>query len=216
MQFSEFKSKINHFKTIPLGGLNAQFTLAPELRKRYDENNIAIQNPRKAAVLALFYPNKNNETCFLLTERATYKGTHSAQISFPGGKFDVNDKNLEETALRETFEEVGVSKNEIEIIREITDVYIPPSNFLATPFISFCNYEPLFKTNYEVEEVFSILLTDLLDNANLTTRILNTSYMKEVEVPCFLLNNKIVWGATAMMLSEIKELFKIENTNKFL
>ena len=216
MQFSEFIAKIDHYKKTPLGGLKAQFMLAPELRKQYDENKIKVQNPRKAAVLALFYPNENNETCFLLTERATYKGTHSAQISFPGGKADKTDKNLQETALREAFEEVGIDKKDIKIIREITDVYIPPSNFLATPFIGVCNYQPKFKTNYEVEKLFSVLLSDLLNNANLTTRKMNTSYMKSIEVPCFLLNNSIVWGATAMMLSEIKELFKIENINKFL
>ena len=215
MQFSKFKSITKQLKKIPLGGLEAQFILAPELRKRYDENKIKIQNPRKAAVLALFYPNENNETCFLLTERATYKGTHSAQISFPGGKVDKSDISLEQTALREAFEEVGVRKN-IKIVREITDVYIPPSNFLATPFIGFCEYQPTFKTNYEVENTISVLLSDLLDSANLSTKTMNTSYMKNIEVPCFLLNNKIVWGATAMILSEIKELFKIENTNKFL
>ncbi|ARV05446.1 coenzyme A pyrophosphatase [Polaribacter sp. SA4-10] len=208
MIFQDFKKKIDSFKTLELGGLEAQFKLAPQLRLRYDENKIKANNPRKAAVLALFYPNDKNETCFLLTERATYKGTHSAQISFPGGKIEKSDLSLEETALRETFEEVGVKQSSIKIIRELTDVYIPPSNFLATPFIGFIDKKPEFILNLEVENIIEVLVNDLLNDINSTKVTLNTSYMKNTEVPCFKLNDYIVWGATAMMLSEIKELLK--------
>ena len=208
MKFNQFKNKIDSLKTRKLGGLNAQFKLAPELRLKYDADKIKANNPRKAAVLALFYPNENEETTFILTERASYKGTHSAQISFPGGKLDKTDNNLEETALREAFEEVGVLSNNVEVIRELTDVYIPPSNFLATPFIGFIEEKPVFVTNYEVETTIEVLLDDLLNESSLTTVNLTTSYMRNADVPCFKLNGYIVWGATAMMLSEIKELLK--------
>ena len=209
MKFNQFIQKIESLKSLELGGLEAQFKLAPELRLRYDADKIKANNPRKAAVLALFYPNKDNQTTFLLTERASYKGTHSAQISFPGGKLDTSDANLEEAALREAFEEVGVMPNSVEIIRELTDVYIPPSNFLATPFIGFVEEKPIFKTNYEVEKTIEVLVADLLNDAYLTTVNLSTSYMDKIDVPCFKFNNNIVWGATAMMLSEIKELLKL-------
>lgn len=208
MKFNQFIEKIELLKSLKLGGLDAQFKLAPELRLRYNADKIKANNPRKAAVLALFYPNEKKETTFLLTERASYKGTHSAQISFPGGKIDVLDTNLQETALRETFEEVGLLPTSIQIIRELTDVYIPPSNFLATPFIGFVNKKPLFKTNYEVENIIEVSVADLLNETSLTTVNLTTSYMANVDVPCFKLNDYIVWGATAMMLSEIKELLK--------
>tara|TARA_R110002049_G_scaffold63_14_gene445 strand:+ start:16610 stop:17239 length:630 start_codon:yes stop_codon:yes gene_type:complete len=208
VKFNQFKNKIDSLKTRKLGGLNAQFKLAPELRLKYDADKIKANNPRKAAVLALFYPNENEETTFILTERASYKGTHSAQISFPGGKLDKIDNNLEETALREAFEEVGVLSNNVEVIRELTDVYIPPSNFLATPFIGFIEEKPVFVTNYEVETTIEVLLDDLLNESSLTTVNLTTSYMRNADVPCFKLNGYIVWGATAMMLSEIKELLK--------
>ena len=154
----------------------------------------------------LFYPNENNETTFLLTQRASYKGTHSAQISFPGGKIEKSDKNLKETALREAFEEVAVEQSSVEVFRELTDVYIPPSNFLATPFLGFVNQRPEFFSNHEVDQLIEVNLSDLLNDASLTSVTLNTSYMKNTEVPCFKLNDYIVWGATAMMLSEIKEL----------
>ena len=208
MNFNDFQNKIAQLKTKELAGLNAQFKLAPKMRLKYDADKIIANNPRKAAVLALFYPNKENETCFLLTQRASYKGIHSAQISFPGGKIDKSDKNLENTALRETFEEVGVLKTSIKIIRELTDVYIPPSNFLATPFLGFTNQRPNFNLNYEVDKVIEVLVSDLLSETSITTIKMNTSYMDDVEVPCFKLVDYVVWGATAMMLSEIKELLK--------
>ena len=208
MNFNDFKNKITKLKTSKLGGLNAQFKLAPKMRLKYDADKIIANNPRKAAVLALFYPNIKNETCFLLTLRASYKGTHSAQISFPGGKRDNTDKNLEKTALRETFEEVGVAETSIEIIRELTDVYIPPSNFLATPFLGFVNQRPNFNLNYEVDKTIEVLVSDLLNDTSFTSIKMNTSYMDNIEVPCFKLEDYVVWGATAMMLSEIKELLK--------
>ncbi|MFK8060787.1 MAG: CoA pyrophosphatase [Polaribacter sp.] len=208
MNFNHFKTKVAHLKTIDLGGLDAQFKLAPKLRLKYDADKIKANNPKKAAVLALFYPNKKQETIFLLTQRATYKGTHSAQISFPGGKIDKVDANLKETALREANEEVGLISSSVKVIRELTDVYIPPSNFLATPFLGFVNKKPELKLNYEVDKTIEVLLDDLLDDASLSTINMNTSYMNNIEVPCFKLNGYVVWGATAMMLSEIKELFK--------
>jgi len=208
MDFSSFINNIDHIKTAEIGGLASQFRLAPKMQLNYNAEKIAASNPKKAAVLALFYPNKKGETCFLLTQRASYNGTHSAQISFPGGKIEKSDKNLIETALRETFEEVGVLKDKITVVREITDVYIPPSNFLATPFIAYTNKKPNFITNHEVDHAFDVLLKDLLDDHNITSINITTSYAKNIDVPCFKLNNYIVWGATAMILNEIKELLK--------
>ncbi len=208
MQFDEFLSKIDQIRSKKLGGLDAQFKLAPKLRLRYSQQKIEANKPKKAAVLSLFYPNEQNEASFLLTLRASYNGKHSSQISFPGGKIEEKDKNLRETALREAFEEVGVLKEQIQIIRETTDVYIPPSNFLATPFIGYTNKRPDFIKNYEVASLIEVSVKDLLDEASITSTTMKTSYMEKIEVPCFKLNNYIVWGATAMMLSEIKELLK--------
>ncbi|CAM1354470.1 NUDIX hydrolase [Tenacibaculum insulae] len=208
MIFSDFKNQIEILQQKPLGGLNAQFKLAPKLRMQFSQELINSKNPRKAAVLALFYPDKNNNTRFLLTKRANYNGKHSDQISFPGGKIDKEDANFKTTALRETFEEVGVPSSEIKIIRQLSDSYIPPSNFLVAPFIGFSQEKPIFKPNYEVASIIEVLVSDLLNDANLTSINMETSYMKNIDVPCFKLNDYIVWGATAMMLSEIKDLFK--------
>lgn len=208
MRFEDFLLNIDRLKSTPLGGLEAQFKLAPKLRLKYDAKKIEANNPKKAAVLALFYPNEFGETTFLLTQRASYKGTHSAQISFPGGKIEEQDTSLFETALREANEEVGIIKNTVVKIREITDVYIPPSNFLATPFIAYTEEKPNFTLNEEVASTIEVKVTDLLDDSNIDSVMMNTSYMKQISVPCFRLDTHIVWGATGMMLSEIKEMLK--------
>ena len=208
MNFNTFKNSISKIEESSLRGLDAQFELAPKIRLRFSDDKIKSLQPKKAAVAALFYPNENNETCFLLTLRAQYNGTHSSQISFPGGKYDLKDTSLEETALRETYEEVGINKQSISLFKEMTNVYIPPSNFIVTPFLGYMEEIPIFTKNNEVEELISIKVKDLLNETSLTTTILSTSYSKNMEVPCFILNDYVVWGATAMMLNEIKDLIK--------
>lgn len=208
MKFSHFKDQINLLKTKPLGGLESQFKLVPELRIKISEEKIKNSNPRKAAVMALFYPDEQNKTTFLLTQRASYNGTHSAQISFPGGKYDQEDDNMRQTALRELEEEVGVFRNSVEVIRQLSDTYIPPSNFMVTPFIGFLNEKPSLIPNEEVAKLIEIEAAALLNEENISSIVMETSYMKEIEVPCFKFYNHVVWGATAMMLSEIKDLMK--------
>ncbi len=208
MDFNSFLTQVSKLKTAPLGGIDSQFKMVPELRLRFDQESIARRQPKESAVLALFYPDQEAQTRFLLTLRASYNGTHASQISFPGGKKDKVDNNLEHTALRETYEEVGVSKNEITVVRELTKTYIPPSNFWVTPYMGYVGQEPVFNTNKEVAQLIEVSCSDLLNDKSLVTKILNTSYMTNTEVPCFVLNDHIVWGATAMILSEIKDLLK--------
>lgn len=209
MDFNHFTDKVDTFKLKELGGQKAQFKLVPKIRLEFSNEKIKSSNPTKAAVLALFYPDEQNQTRFLLTQRASYKGTHSAQISFPGGKTNQSDLNLKNTALRETNEEIGIAENAVKIIRELTTTYIPPSNFIVSPFLGILEQTPIFKTNYEVASTIEVLLDDLLNDQNISSKIMSTSYMKDIEVPCFKLNDYVVWGATAMILSEIKDLIKL-------
>jgi 8-oxo-dGTP pyrophosphatase MutT (NUDIX family) len=207
MNFDKFLTKTSNLKTLKLGGITTQLEMTPLERKNFDLKKIIKNNPKESAVLILFYPNKKNETCFLLTKRASYNGTHSAQISFPGGKKDTSDLSLKNTALRETFEEVAVNSNKISHIRPMTKTYIPPSNFWVYPFLSFTKETPIFKKNYEVDQIIEVPLNQLLNAKNLTSKMLETSYMSKVKIPCFDFNNHIVWGATAMILNEVKTLF---------
>jgi len=208
MNFTDFTAKTDNFSTKTLGGKTSQFKMVPKIRQKFSEESLKKNTPKLAGVLVLFYPDENNNTHFLLTKRASYKGTHSSQISFPGGKKEINDTSLKETALRESEEEVGIIKDEVQFIRQLTPTYIPPSNFLVTPFLSFTNQKPNFKANYEVDTIISVSLNDLLDDNSISFEVTNTSYMNNLKVPCFKLNNYVVWGATAMILSEIKDLMK--------
>lgn len=208
MEFDSFKSLISSVENTALGGWESHKKMIPKQRITFNNNEIAKLKPKKAGVLALFYPNNNNETFFLLTLRAQYNGTHASQISFPGGKYENFDSNLKNTALRETYEEVGIKIEDIEIKKQMTETFIPPSNFLVSPFIGILNKTPTFKPNHEVNKIIEVKLTDLLNKKTITTKNLSTSYMKNIAVPCFKLNNYTVWGATAMILSEIKDLLK--------
>lgn len=164
---------------------------------------------RQAGVLALFYPASNNEIHLVLILRKTYKGVHSAQIAFPGGKKEVEDASLLETALRETEEEVGVTRTSVSVVKKLTEVYIPPSNFFVQAYIGITPTTPHFiPQESEVEEVIEVPLVHFMDDTILVTKTLSTSYATNIEVPAFLLNGHVVWGATAMILSEVRELLK--------
>ncbi len=208
MDFNSFLTHISSLKKKPLGGIESQFKMAPAIRKELDFASLVKPNAKDAAVLALFYPNYNGETHFLLTQRASYNGTHSAQISFPGGKIEKNDTGLAHTALRETYEETAVPIDDVSIVKELTKTYIPPSNFWVNPFIGTINYRPKFIANHEVSTLIEVRLTAILDDSSVIIKNMSTSYMEDIDVPCFKLNNYIVWGATAMILSEIKDYLK--------
>ena len=208
MDFSTFKSRIEHYADQHVGGLKTQLLLAPKIRRQELRAQMESSNPKKAAVLTLFYPNTANKVEILLTQRASYDGTHSGQISFPGGKFDEADLTLQNTALREAQEEVGINPIDVRVFKKMTNLYIPPSNFMVRPYLGSIDYKPVWKTNHEVERIVEISLDELLNDETITDTILPTSYAAAMKVPCFQFKNGMVWGATAMILSEIKELLK--------
>ncbi|MDZ7615115.1 MAG: NUDIX domain-containing protein [Flavobacteriaceae bacterium] len=105
-----------------------------------------------------------------------------------------NDIDMAFTALRETYEETGINQKDVNLIRQITNTYIPPSNFLVHTFLATVPFKPEFKKNHEVEEILEIPVSELLNDRSLTTKRMSTSYMEEINIPCFQLNNHIVWG----------------------
>lgn len=210
MNFDIFLKSISKIKHIPLPGHASQMKMSPKYRNELIEKQRELRKySRKASVMALFYPDHDNTTMLILILRKTYKGVHSAQVGFPGGKLEPEDPSLEYAALRETFEEVGVPINDIKVIRALTDLYIPPSNFTVYPFFGVTLKTPRFlKQDDEVEDLIEVTLTDFMNDVHVSSQMLMTSLGKEVEVPVFKLNGHTVWGATAMMLSEIKDLLK--------
>ncbi|SHG41545.1 NUDIX hydrolase [Winogradskyella jejuensis] len=210
MNFNTFLESVVNIKHLPLLGEEAHRKLSPpyrlELAEKYKEKR---KTASKAGVMALFYPNAKDYTNLVLILRKSYKGVHSAQVGFPGGKVEEIDKNLMETALRETEEEIGVPTQQIEVLKTLSPLYIPPSNFMVHPFFGISKNTLSFtKQDEEVEALIEVQINDLLNDVNVINTKVPTSYNVEVEVPAFQLNNHIVWGATAMMLSEIKVLLK--------
>ncbi|MFD1063527.1 NUDIX hydrolase [Winogradskyella litorisediminis] len=210
MNFNTFLDSVVNIKDLPLIGETAHALLSPPYRLKLAEKNAEKKKKApKAGVMALFYPNKTNETMLVFILRKTYKGVHSAQVGFPGGKEEDYDTNLMETALRETEEEIGVPQDKVEVIKTLSPLYIPPSNFMVHPFFGISKERLKFKKQEsEVEDIIEVQLSDFLNDANVINTKVPTSYNVEVEVPAFNLNDLVIWGATAMMLSEIKVLLK--------
>ena len=210
MEFQDFKDKVSNLKKITLPGEEAHYKLAPLFRvQELEKLNGQNADAKNAGVLSVFYPSSENKVHFVLILRKTYKGVHSNQVGFPGGRVEKEDRDLEQTALRETEEEVGIPRSEIQVLKKLTQIYIPPSNFWVYPFLGIRERTPvLIPQEDEVEDILEIDLDEFLSDSCLTTQKLSTSYAENVDVPAFLLNGHIVWGATAMVLSEMKELLK--------
>lgn len=209
MQFHNFLKYIPKIAKESLPATAAHLKMAPlERIEMLKELNVESANPKRAAVMMLLYP-KRKETHLVLIVRTTYPGVHSSQIAFPGGKVEQHDETLMNTALRETEEEIGVHQSKIEIVKSFTEVYIPPSNFLVSPFLGICQSELEFSLQEdEVAGVIELSLKDFLDDRNVVMRKLSTSYATNIDVPAFLVKEHVVWGATAMMMSELKETLK--------
>ena len=165
-----------------------------------------INKAKPAAVLLLLYPN-DNQIFFYLTKRTENLKYHKGQISLPGGSKE-RGETLLETALRETEEEIGVNRNGISILGNITPLFIPVTGFMMTPFIGFISKKPLIKLDStEVADIFSVNILDLINNDKLITY--RQIKGKNLNIPYFSLNNHQVWGATSMVLSEFKDIIHL-------
>lgn len=209
MLFNEFIKYIPKIEKEKLLSTDAHAKMAPLERISFlKEINYLDKNPKKAAVLMLFYP-KEGYTHLALIVRNTYPGVHSSQIGFPGGKVEITDINLQHTALRETHEEIGIPPEKITIVKPFSEIYIPPSNFLVYPYMGISNEELQFIPDLdEVKRVLEFPLSLFLDDATISKVKMTTSYATDIEVPAFTVDKYVVWGATAMMMSELKENIK--------
>ena len=211
MKFQDFLITLSKIKNLPLPAEASQFKMAPSIRiEQLKKYKSAMKQAKQSAVLALFYPDLERQTKFALILRRAYNGVHSSQVSFPGGKVEDSDIDLEFTALRETHEEIGVDPSNVTVLKGLTQVYIPPSNFVVQPFLGFTNNTPSFELQEdEVADLIEVPIPDLINEENVVNKTVSTSYNYNMKVPAFMLNGHIVWGATAMMLSEVKDLLKV-------
>lgn len=187
-----------------LPGSKAHQEVAPY--RNVDFTKEIILKATLSSVLILFYE-KDHAIYTTLIQRSTYNGNHSGQISFPGGKMEKTDASLMITALRETQEEIGLSPDEITIIGQLSDVFITVSNFCVTPIIGCVSFVPSFVPDKrEVKKIIELKVTDLLLNENLQSRTIQLSDNNKIKAPCFVFDETIVWGATALILNELRYL----------
>ncbi|MEO1049149.1 MAG: CoA pyrophosphatase [Bacteroidota bacterium] len=204
MTFVDFVGKLEQRLQQPLPGRDAQIRMSakfdPAMKDKYFS---APDSARLGGVLVLFYPS-NGSIYLPLMKRPEYPGVHSGQVSFPGGKKEDQDDDLIQTALREAEEEVGVVQQDVKIIGALSELFIFASNFKVLPTIGYVESRPEFIPDQK--EVVQIIETDL-------QALRNPHTIKETDIPIskgyklrapyFDIDGHVVWGATAMMLSEL-------------
>lgn len=205
MEFDKFVNKLNIEFNNELPGFDSQNKAAP--KSRGDLNNLVeTDDPKKSAVLILLYP-ENDKIYIPFIKRVTDGSMHSGQIAFPGGKFEQSDKDMKSTALREAEEEIGIDQNKVEVLKELTPLYIPVSNYLVWPFVGVTDKMPDFvKSDSEVDVIFNVNIKELCE-ANIVYKefsVRNTS----INAPFFILKDIEIWGATAMILSEFIDILR--------
>nr|WP_319401518.1 CoA pyrophosphatase [uncultured Carboxylicivirga sp.] len=198
----------------PLPGKEAQLLMSPSVRFT-GEVMPERDKARESSVLILLYV-KNGIWHIPLMKRSIYKGAHSGQVSFPGGKTEKWDTSYFSTATREAEEEVGIKADDVFALGELTSLYIPNSNFVVYPQVGMLKYEPVFKADpREVDTIIEAPLSELANPQNVKTfsRKINDVM---IEAPFFSFKNFEIWGATAMILSEFLQVIKLNELNSLL
>jgi 8-oxo-dGTP pyrophosphatase MutT (NUDIX family) len=204
--FNTFVDDLRQKFTAPLPGekAHAKMLAKSDIRLTMKPN----RRTQKSAVLVLFYPHEG-EIYLPLILRPAYDGVHSGQMAFPGGRFEKTDEDLIRTAKREAQEEIGLRLTDVEILGVLSELYIPPSNFYVLPVVGYLPYRPdFFPDPREVEKVVEVSLREIQDKS-----IIGVSEMivrnTTIQAPHYLIRSHQVWGATAMMISELLTVMEL-------
>ena len=201
-----FESQIQALQSrlsLELPGTPAHLTMAPGYRHNPEHLSIDGKSCRKAGVLAILYPHLPSSPGILLTKRREDLPVHAGQISFPGGRQE-GEETLVETALRETEEEIGLRPSRVQVVGQLSPIYISVSNYCVHPFVGILSQAPT-TFNIQEDEVQNVLTLPLQELAAPETR---REEIKEIDgyparIPAFHIEREIIWGATAMILAEL-------------
>lgn len=193
-----------------LPGWDAQSKMINFDRPKAADVHLHDPETRKSAVLSLLYP-KDDALHTVLMLRNTYNGHHSGQISFPGGKQELEDESLWHTALREAEEEVGLPQQDVQLLGALTHVYIPPSRFMVHPYLAYTDKAPKFVADpTEVKKIIEVPLSLLMEEDIIQTKSMKIASLGlPLNVKYYDVYGETVWGATAMMISELIDLLKM-------
>lgn len=208
MHHPDFLIRLKNRLEAPLPGLDIQMRMSPPIRGR---EVVVPDNARKGGVLVFLYPHEA-EWHVSLMKRAEDGSTHGGQISFPGGTVEESDTDYVFTALREAEEEVGIPKDHAIVLGKLTELYIPPSNFMVYPTVAYMPHRPAFVADpKEVAAILEVPLTHLLDESIVEVKKVKMSGNTTLsfDVPTYNIQGHTIWGATAMMLCEFLEVVRL-------
>lgn len=201
---STLQINLSDIKNNRLNGFRAHSAMSPQCRLKFPDKSTSDKAKHSSVLLLLL--KISDETHIVFIKRSDSGGVHSRQISFPGGAVEKSDNSLQETAIRECREETGI-KMPVQIIRKLSDLYVPPSNFLIHPFVAYIdqNIEDFKANPLEVDKIFTEnVLNFLKDDFRDVYHYYHNG--KACSAPCFLSNGYAIWGATAMILNEFLQL----------
>jgi 8-oxo-dGTP pyrophosphatase MutT (NUDIX family) len=208
--YSSVKTYLKETLKGELPGIRAHSKMLPPGRRlKFVEKELAMV--KQSSILLLLFPEGDHlYTC--LTKRPRTMRYHPGQISFPGGKVEKEDISAEMTALREAREEVGLDQTEIEILGKLSDLYVEVSKFLIQPILAWANQKPEFVVDFsEVEELILFPVSDFVLNEVISETEVET-VSGPLQVKYYPFNDEFIWGATAMILSELIEILKRQNS----
>jgi len=200
---------------LPLPGAEAQMLLAPGARIRgILHQNKEIQPIHSGVLLLLYYRNRTLHISYI--RRPEYPGIHSGQMAFPGGRYEPEDTDLEATALRETEEETGVPREKINVVGALTPLYIPPSNYQVHPYVAIIDDDPVFTPDPAEVAAMVEVPVELLLKPGTIHQMPPAEAFSFMEVPAFVCNGAVIWGATAMITAEFVELIRRYGKEKLI
>jgi 8-oxo-dGTP pyrophosphatase MutT (NUDIX family) len=208
MNFDELTRFLEKRVQLPMPGDAAHSQMKPKLPNGGPLKMKHATPPRKGGVLILLYED-NGLVRFPLIQRPSYEGIHSGQMALPGGRYEEEDMDQFHTALRESDEEIGIHKEKVEIIGSLSEFFVAASNYMVLPVIGKIDHKPTFIPEpREVADIVTPQVKDLIDPRRLKEKEMTVSSGFKLQCPYYDLEGRTVWGATAMMLSELVEILK--------